>query len=184
MLRPAALLAAILLLSGCVPGQPVVTPAPEPSSTPIFATDEDALAAATAAFAKYLKVSDDILADGGVEPERVLDVATSEWANVQYAGYEQARASGLRSIGSTSFDSVRLQQYDHSAADGAELVRIYVCVDVSKLDVVNSDGKSVVTNARPARTPFEVTFDATNALDRQVLKVASEDQWGGEDFCG
>ena len=73
-----AALAAVLLLSGCVPTSPTVTPGPLPSSTPIFATEDDALAAATAAYAAYVKISDQIFMEGGANPDRLKSVATGE----------------------------------------------------------------------------------------------------------
>ena len=59
-----------LLLSGCLPQQPTATPPPEATAAPIFASDEEALAAATAAYAAYLAMSDQILKDGGKDPDR------------------------------------------------------------------------------------------------------------------
>ncbi len=56
---------AVLLLSGCLPPQTTVTPTPEATAAPVFASDEEALAAATAAYAAYLAMSDQIFAEGG-----------------------------------------------------------------------------------------------------------------------
>ena len=60
-MRSALALAAVtvtvaVLLSGCVPQGPEVTPPPESSTAPIFASDEEALAAATEAYEAYQSV--------------------------------------------------------------------------------------------------------------------------------
>src|SRR5690606_24012229 len=71
----AATVTVAVLLSGCVQQGPEVTPPPEPSTTPIFASDEEALAAATEAYEAYLAMSDLIAQEGGVNPERIESVA-------------------------------------------------------------------------------------------------------------
>ncbi|MEO7349354.1 MAG: hypothetical protein ABIW32_05800, partial [Terrimesophilobacter sp.] len=88
MLRPAVLLVATLLLSGCVPSEPVITPVPEPSVTPIFASDDEALAAATDAYAKYLEVSDAIFASGGQGIEQLSEVLAGKQLQVEKDGFE------------------------------------------------------------------------------------------------
>ncbi len=185
--RPAATLAAglalVLLLAGCVPPDPIITPEPGPGATPVFASDEEALAAATDAFANYLRVSDQILAEGGANPDRLLSVATKEWVNAQSTGFEEARTKKLHSVGKTTFDKVSLQQYDSTAADGVGIVRLYLCVDLTAVDVLDANGHSVVSETRPNRIPFEVTFDKSSGPANDQLLVANEEKWGGRDFC-
>ncbi|HEU4807654.1 MAG TPA: hypothetical protein VFT01_05275, partial [Homoserinimonas sp.] len=64
-------IAVAMLLSGCVPQDPEVVPPPEPSTEPVFASDEEALAAATDVYKAYLAMSDLIAQEGGREPERL-----------------------------------------------------------------------------------------------------------------
>lgn len=182
MLRSAAALAIVLLLAGCVPGEPVITPEPDPDATPVFASDEEALAAATEAYAKYLEVSDQILSEGGENPERLDAVATPAWQKLQLEGYAKAKANGLHSVGSTAFDSLTLEAYDPGAVNGEGLVRAYVCIDVSGVDVLNVEGESVVSTERPGRSPAELVFDWVNG-DSPRLVVAEIEAWGGRDFC-
>lgn len=182
MLRPAAALLAVLLLAGCVPGDPVITPAPEPDATPVFASDDEALAAATEAYTKYLEVSDEILADGGTNPDRLLAVATAGWAEVQAEGFAKAMSEGLHSVGRTSFDNLSLEKYDSSSTDGQSILRAYVCIDVSNVDVLDKDGKSVVSEDRPDRSPAELVFDLVGS-SKPGLRVANVEPWGGRDFC-
>ena len=65
---PSIALAALVvsLFSGCIPTEPLAdTPAPQPTSTPVFASEEEALAAAVEAYAGYLEMSDLIASEGG-----------------------------------------------------------------------------------------------------------------------
>lgn len=59
------------------------------------------------------------------------------------------------------------------------LVTVYVCLDVSDVDVVDGTGKSVVTASRPDRQPLEVDIDNVE----HVLKVSRSEAWSGDNFC-
>jgi hypothetical protein len=174
-------LALALALSGCVSADPAVTPQPQVSAKPLFASDAEALKAAEEAYAAYLKVSDQILADGGANPERILTVATKGWSEIQTVGFEDAKAKGWKSSGQTSFDGATLQANNSLAPRGQATVSIYLCVDVSAVSVADSFGMSVVSDIRPSRAPFEISFDSDDRESR--LLVAREDPWSGDDIC-
>ncbi len=64
----AAVVIACALISGCLPTPTNVIPTAVPTGTPVFASEEEALAAAIEAYEAYLAVSDAILPDGGRGP--------------------------------------------------------------------------------------------------------------------
>ncbi len=165
-----------LALSGCVSADPAVTPQPQASATPLFASDAEALKAAEEAYAAYLKVSDQILADGGANPERIEGVATSEQLVEDRLGFEKARANSQHSLGVTTFDRSVLQVYAPNASRGHDIVAIYLCEDVSKVDVFDSTGASVVSATRPNRAGYEVRFDA-GAPPARPLLVSNKTSW-------
>ncbi len=150
-----------------------MTPVPTPSVTPVFASDEEALAAAEESYKRYLAVSDQIFAEGGANPERLAEVATGTFLDASITGFEKVQANGWRSTGATKADSFELQQV---ATPGTveRLIIAYACTDVSAIDVVDSDGNSVVSSTRPDRTYFEVYFD----LHDQELLVGGREVWG------
>ena len=76
MLVGAVTIAGMLLLAGCGGGDPIPTLPPTPSATPIFASEEEALAAAEDAYAAYRGMSDQISAEGGANPERIAPFVT------------------------------------------------------------------------------------------------------------
>jgi len=172
--------ATALLLAGCAGDDPIVLPGPDPTTAPVFATDEDALAAAEVAYGEYLRVIDQILADGGKDGDRLLEVATPEVVEFEQTGFDRMLDSGRRSDGQTKFDSMKLQQFDTAVQDGKSIVVVYVCQDLSEVDVLDATGKSVVDPDRKSRIPFEVTFN--QGSDRASI-VAASDGWTGEDFC-
>jgi len=170
----AAVVAAVLCLGACAPEDPGPKPSPDPTSTPLFASDEEALAAAEEAYGRYQAVSDAILMDGGANPERLLDVATQEKLEYEQRGYEELRSSGYTFTGSSTFDRMTLQSRDDAT------VSVYVCDDITSVDVLGQDGRSVVMPDRPDIFPRAVTFVSNG--DR-TLVVSNSDEWTGSNFC-
>ena len=179
-LLPSALLLGVLLLAGCVPQQVDDPIEPAPSATPMFESEDEALAAAVAAYEAYLKVSDEIAADGGANPERLQEVASPALVEQEVAGFEEFAASGFRAIGETVVLNPVLQQWEANPLEGQESIWMYVCSDVSGVDVVDADGVSVVSPERPPRSSLQVGL----TLDAGRLLVSSKDVWTSDDICG
>ena len=176
-----AALAVMLLLSGCVPTPASPTPTPKPSTTPVFASEAEALAAATKAYAAYVRVSDEILADGGKNPERIKTVSSGAALKAALSGYREFRTKELRSVGISKVQNVTLQQFSNGPPSGADLVSIYACLDVSSVDVLDKGGVSVVSPERPPRQPFQVSegWDTRKG----VLVVSSREPWEDGGVC-
>ena len=180
MLRTAAALVTVLLLAGCVPREPVITPEPDPASTPVFASDDEALAAATEAYARYLEVSDQITADGGNNPERIAKFVTTEQLAKELTGFRLFSDRKLHTIGSSTFDTESLQRSDSS--EGLAEVTIYACKDAMAVYILNEAGTDITPPDRNARAPFELSF--SNQLNgNSVLVLSRSEQWHGADFC-
>lgn len=181
--RPAATLAAglalVLLLAGCVPPDPIITPEPGPGATPVFASDEEALAAATDAYAKYVKVTDEVFQDPGSDLFQLSEVSTGDLLKSNIDRFQEARAKKWRSVGQTKFDQVTLQKYDVGSF-GEAIVVTYLCEDISAVDVLDASGHSVVSANRPDRVLYEVTFDLS--ADKTHLKVSNRVPWS-RDSC-
>lgn len=175
--KPAALgvtaLLALAMLSGCVPAA-THTSTPTPEATPLFATDDEALAAATKAYAAYLKMSDTILSDGGAHPERLNNVATGDALVQLKKDLAPFVNQKLHTTGRTTFDSMKLQ----SRSDDS--IAAYVCEDVTDIDVLDASGKSLVKDTRDPRTSFEVVMVR---VDGRLL-LGSRTWWTAGDICG
>jgi hypothetical protein len=180
LLLAAGAVAILVAISGCDPAEPRVTPAPTPSVTPVFASDEEALAAAEAAYAAYLAVSDAILADGGKDPERIYSVATESVGDQEQEGFEIFASKGYRSVGATTFDSGQIESVDAFAS--VDVVRIYICADSSSVDVVDSNGASVISPGRQARVPFSLGFDRSESTASGLI-LSSKELWQGGGVC-
>jgi hypothetical protein len=180
MLPVAGLTLALLLLSGCLQQSPTAMPTPQPSSTPVFASDEEALAAAEAAYAEYLRVSDLVAQDGGKEPERLISLVTADWYPKEQESFARFAASGNRQVGSTSFKNFELQQATDLGAGAAEIV-IYLCSDSSGTSFLDANGVNVTPSDRQTLVSLEVTFKTSEGA--AVLQLANNEPWSGDSFC-
>ncbi|MEO7006317.1 MAG: hypothetical protein ABI275_02620 [Terrimesophilobacter sp.] len=170
-----------LLLGGCAPQSEPVRPKPSPSASPIFASDDEALAAATKAYAAYLKVSDEITQTGGLHPEKISDFVTPEMLSQSLSQYVPYRERGLSSDGVSTFDAVSLQQVSNRRDGGAD-VDLYLCLDISGVKILDSAGADVTVTNRPDRLPLEVTLSSVG-VDKKRLLVARSETWPGTSFC-
>jgi predicted small lipoprotein YifL len=173
MVGTVAVLAAILVLSGCGRSDPLPTLPPTPSSTPVFASEEEALAAAEDAYAAYLEVSTDIGESGGADPERIEPFVTPDRMQTELRGAQTLQASGLRLVGASQFETIELQRVD-TVGDETEVV-FYACWDGSQSRVIDSSGADVTPSDRVDRLVLEIrTVTVNGALP---LVLASDDQW-------
>jgi len=181
----AALFFFVGTLSGCVAApapsntaEPVAvaTPAP-PEAPPVFASNDEALAAATAAYAEYQQMSNDIAHEGGADPQRISHFTVGDVLQSELGAYGRMSKSGLHLVGDLAFDSFTLQSADLSSGD----VTAYVCLDVTQTDVVDATGASVIPSGRPDRYPLQVSLLHDSSSNR--LFVEKSDSWSGSNFC-
>ena len=173
---------AIAVLCGCTQKDPVVIPEPEPSSAPIFESDEEALAAAEVAYGEYLKVSNEITADGGEGAERIEPLVSEAYFESAAAGFRSYQTDGLRTEGTTSLGSAQLQQREDQGNRSAHIV-VYACVDISRIRVFNSVNEDVSPANKQAPVPFELDFEATRANNQIDIRLNGSELWNGATFC-
>lgn len=185
LLPPATALAAaltcVLVLSGCMPTDDIITPPPSPSTAPIFASDEEALAAATEAYARYLKVSDEITGEGGLGAERIAEFVTAAVFDEEKAGFKEYQEKGLKTRGSSIVNEMRLQQY-LDAGDGTGTVTVYVCVNISDVQIIDGYGNDVTPSETPKISPLEVEFEAKGQTP-VIMTISRSELWSGSNFC-
>ncbi|MET3768600.1 hypothetical protein ABIB15_001282 [Marisediminicola sp. UYEF4] len=175
---PALALAAlaVLAVSGCFAAAPVEPPAPAVSASPVFASEEEALAAATEAYAAYLDLGSQVAHEGGVQPERMAEVSTGNAYEQELEVFAAIRGDSLRGVGEQTFDTVRVQSYDKATGD----VTVYLCLDTSGTKLVDSGGASTATEERTTRFPLEV---ALTLGDEGSLLLTESQSWSGSNFC-
>ena len=176
-----AVLVAALAVGGCVEDDPDTTPSPDPTSTPLFESDEEALAAAEEAYSRYQAVEDVVFAEGGAGSERIEKVAVRDALEAARLGFAELASNGYRGVGRTKFDSLELQQYS-TEIESENVVIAYICLDFSESDIVDQTNSSIVSPDRLVRQPYEVSFDMSPSDDGLIL--AMREPWTGAGTCG
>jgi hypothetical protein len=173
--------AVAVILTGCTPSTPPPTSTPTPTeSAPIFASDEEALAAAVEAYEAYLETSGEITADSGANPERIAPFVAESYLPEVLKSYQNFSRNSLRSSGTSSIDTVSLSQV--TDRDGGIEVQLHLCHDVTATRILNANGDDVTPPDRQNRLPLEVEFESTEASSNHLV-VSSSELWPGDDFC-
>ena len=190
----AVLTAAVLFLAGTLSGclaapvppntaSPVAkaTAAPAPAEAPpIFASNDEALAAAKAVYTKYLALGDSAGANYPESWNEYIALTTG----TERHGVERAKAlmdkNGWFFTGVTQFDSMTIQS-SQELADSTWEIRTYLCLDLSAADTVNEAGESVVKQDDP-RSPMVVVFVTPDKKSKQLL-ISESPIWSGSNFC-
>ncbi|THG28507.1 hypothetical protein [Naasia lichenicola] len=169
-------LATVLVLVACAPTAEAPTPtASSTAPTPFFASDEEALAAATAAYESYLEVSDQIAADGGADPTALKPLVSVEEYERQEQSFLGFTERGLHAEGSSQVDSERLEQANLVVGN----VSIYLCLDVSEVRLMDDAGVDNTPVDRMDRLPLQVAF----ASEGESLLISQSSVWSGDNFC-
>lgn len=164
-----------LSLAGCAVVQqepPAATVAVE--EQPLFASEEEALAAAQAAYTQYLALSDQIARDGGVNPERLEGLVTNNQLKLDLDAFQAMASAGNRSSGFSSFDSFHVSSVDIGN------FATYLCVDVSNSQLIDANGADVTPPSRASRWPLMVSF--TFDSSKKAL-ISGSETWTGKNFC-
>jgi hypothetical protein len=167
------------LLGACTPPEPQASQRPTVTRTPVFASDDEALAAATKAYAAYLEMSDTIAHDGGANPERIKPFASGKALKLAMRSAEQYREASAHSVGATTFSRARLQNLV-DIPPGGLLISFYVCEDVSQVEVIDEGGVSLVSSNRPPEASLVITVVRD---DRGKLVMSEESPWTGGGVC-
>tara|TARA_R110002124_G_scaffold107561_5_gene260031 strand:- start:4687 stop:5241 length:555 start_codon:yes stop_codon:yes gene_type:complete len=161
-------------LSGCAPSGTPESPEPTATFVAPYATDEEALAAAEEAYAEFVDISNNILNEGGAAPERIKAITAGEFADRTLESYTDFGLEGKKSIGDARFDSAVLQRYSPGGGN-REIITIYLCHDVSEVELLDAQGVSLVKSDRQNRVRLQVTFDFDDT--DQTLRISERDVW-------
>lgn len=163
LVAPLALVASVMLAttSGCT-----ASPEPEPTPTPLFATDEEAYAAAEEVYREYNEAGNSRMAGlDEPDPEDFLTGAASE------AAIDATRAlqeRGLHLSGSAAIASFTGRDVSDNPQNFT--VSALVCLEVSGVRVIDSSGADVTPTSRPDLIAQLVDFSPVDG----VLHVSAE----------
>jgi hypothetical protein len=175
--------AGLLMISGagCSAEPTPVPTSATPTAAPVFASDEDALAAATQAYTNYLSTYDKSWADGDGSVEDFLALSVGDAHETDRQSFEEWQAKKWHPTGATKFDSMTLQALTRTES-GSWQIQTYVCLDATGGDVVDVNGVSVARPDRPLRLPLEVWFVTTSPTASDLM-ISESRVWSGKNFC-
>jgi hypothetical protein len=165
--RLAAAATLLLVLSACSgesgdPGNdPTATPtststSPTPSASETPPTEVEAASqAAEATVREYYEIRDQLGLDPTAPLRLFRQVATSIELEAQQRLFKKERSQGLVQTGHTRIAELVVQSVDLNNSDPkagrVPTVQVDVCYDVTDVDVVDEDGKSIVNPDRPEK---------------------------------
>jgi hypothetical protein len=177
-----ALTALVVSIAGCSaePAPPLASASAAPTTAPLFASDEEALAAAEAAFEEYLDVAFRVFADGGIDPGRLETVATDEVLATDISRAADFAARGLRQVGEPVVLETTLQQHT-SDERGNIHITSYSCMEGRSVSAVDSDGNELgnPNRARTVTLENHFTGDPTG-----TLRLSKSTVWAAGESCG
>ncbi|MBN9607395.1 MAG: hypothetical protein J0G30_12370 [Actinomycetales bacterium] len=166
--------AVALLATACVPGtNPTPSPTPTVQPTPLFATEEEALAAARDAYSRYLEVAAEVVNEGGRQPENLEEVLTGTQLELETQAANDLASAGAYIEGSARLVSMDVQSFDNTT------VQTYACVDYSELVLHRANGSVESLAVGDPVVPLELGFRVV----AETLLLASQSNWDGASFC-
>ncbi|HET8928085.1 MAG TPA: hypothetical protein VFN24_09715 [Microbacterium sp.] len=171
----AALACAALLLSGC-DGSP--RPAPS-TSTPLFADEAEAFAAAEATYRAYVDALNAVDLSDPATFEPVFALTTGEANAEAKESFSRMHADRWQVKGESTIDDV----LDIKATiAGVPMVALAACLNVSDVTVTDSQGNSVVEDNRPDVQSIRVELIGDVDSETGMLVSALDGYEGSE--CG
>lgn len=159
---------ALALTTGCMP-----EPEPTPSPTG-FASEEEAFAAAEETYRAYVDALNRVDLSDPETFEPVYAWLADDSLESSKKAFSEMHAKGWTVIGATTFDRVRLKGV-------SDAIVLELCLDVSRVNVLDADRVSVVPKDRADRQPLEVTFGYAGTASGLVI---TDSDAIGSDTCG
>lgn len=165
-----AVVAVVVVLSGCV-----AEPAPSPTPTAPFSSEEEAFAAAEETYRAYVDALNDVdLSD----PETFE--AVYAWTTGEANADERTNLSAMHGDKWTVSGQTKVINFvgREFLPAAVEIVSAVLCSDVSEIDVRDENGKSMVGLDRPDQYALSVDFTAaptTSGLQISASKRIEDD---------
>ena len=157
------------LVSGCA-----ADPSVEPTPTPTFANEDEAFAAAEATYRAYVDALNQV---------DLADPATFEEVYAWTTG--EANASAREYLSQLHSEEVKLLGSSRVARIWSELgdqpTIVSVCLDVSEVELLDVNGRSIVDANRPNEQSFKVKLQSSRYAAHGLL--ISEFEGGDESLC-
>lgn len=165
---------AVATATACTP-----VPAPTPTPTPVFATEEEAFAAAEETYRAYVDALNQVNLADPKTFEEVYQWTTGE-ANAQdRVIFSRLHAEGVTIGGKSLVDRFTAISTDVSSD---VLVAAVACLDVSSVTLVSANGESTVDPSRPKVQTLEVEA-VSSGVSQTGMLISSIAGYAGQSPC-
>ncbi|MGR2753615.1 hypothetical protein [Agromyces arachidis] len=152
------------------------TPAPATGAEPIFASDEEALAAAVEAYEEYARVSAQVANSGGIGADAISEFVSAEFNDAVQREFAALRDSGLRMAGENVYYNPRLEERNSGR------VSVIFCRDISGTRLIRADGTDATPPDRDLIQATRVEFATIEDLSGKLI-VDGAERWKDEQGC-
>ncbi|AWB86853.1 hypothetical protein C3E77_09635 [Mycetocola zhujimingii] len=176
-----AVVAGLAIAGGAVSLFACAQPSAQPTPTPtaIFASEDEALAAATDTYAKYSAAYDLSNSLGGKDMSSVAPYVTD--AHLMDLGVPGVlQENGWHTTGISTFTPASIDRFKQEG-ERAEVI-LNLCRDVSQVRIVAADGSDVTPVERSSVLPLSVTLTSANEDPRKLL-VSKVESWTEDVAC-
>lgn len=177
----AAASALLLTLTACVPPADVVVPVEPSHAQPVFASDEEALAAAVEVYVEYERVTNEIGQAPTDDFDAMRGLTTEEWFEAEVESLTELFESGRRFSGSSVVKDSSLQQWWEDPIGVANVI-VYLCVDITHARLLDSDGLDITPEDRVELVPLEVLLVSDESSSTKLV-IAKVSPWVGSGLC-
>ncbi|MCR2763471.1 hypothetical protein NQ152_08090 [Microbacterium sp. zg.B48] len=173
--RVASVILMLAVLAGLATG---CQPQPEPTPTAsVFASEEEAFAAAEETYRAYVDALNQVDLSDPETFEAVYAWTTGELNATDRKNFSAWHADGYSKSGEARITETRAGAV-HRLGSPDVTVRMEACYDVSAVDVVDKEGKSVVSPERPSLQRLALVFvtaDTPTSLGIDAISPAEGD---------
>jgi hypothetical protein len=178
----AALVAtALLAIGGCSDSSSPVIPKSEPTFTPVFATDAEAVAAAEKDYAGYIATIVSVANSDHPNPELISAWVTPAELKPLVDSYYRIANAGDRERGAITVLQFTLQDLQQKPS-GRVILTAYACDDVSEFYLVDKTGSVLTSPDSQSILPMQVQFRNAKPGSKTLL-MNERKLWTGRDFC-
>ncbi|GEK86852.1 hypothetical protein GCM10007198_13670 [Microbacterium aerolatum] len=156
---------ALLVMAGATLSACSPTPEPSPTPTAAFASEEEAFAAAEEVYRAYVGASNAVDYSDPSTFEALDAFTTGAYRSDEREGLSQMHAEGNSRTG-----DIKITWFNGTQFVPPNSVTARTCNDVSATDVIDKDGKSIVSEDRPTHYAIELTFVANG--DQLMLSTS------------
>ncbi|AZS40202.1 hypothetical protein CVS54_01526 [Microbacterium oxydans] len=144
----------VMVLAGCTP-----SPAPTPTPTAVFASEEEAFAAAEETYRAFTARLNEVDLANPTTFEPLFELSSGEFEAADRKAYSAMHADDFTLEGETKILSFE----GTSAVEPFQTVSAKVCLDVSAVTVTDAAGVSRVDPGRPNVYGLDIVFVASSS---------------------